>query len=328
MLDKITRDKVLELNAKNKSLREIASELKIGKTTVASIIKKAAAAVAQPEPQEQKQEQAQQSPELIITESSIDMNKGDADNFLNGLLSDGPDAGAPPPDLRGQDAFLNGLISEININEKPKGRKPKVPAPPKVQKAAKLFAELPVVRQEQAAPPKPAQLEKGELIAKLTLAANTFPDLLKDYIKPNKDEFLNSLQKKSQVELSALMSTMDYTRAIHNTAGVLKSLTITGASLLESGTKRFLRMRTDGFTALLSSIPDLDGILKEVAMENQGGIISKYQSPSVRLTTLIITTLLAVDSRNRSGMQQAYAAPQPAQDIPMATDLEQKYNEL
>ena len=317
MLDKITRTKVLELNAQNKSLREIAAELNIGKTTVSSIIKKAAVPALAQEPQ--------QSPELIISEPSIDMDKAASDNFLQGLLSDGPSAGEAPPDLRGQDAFLNGLISEININDKPKMKKGRAPAIPKTPKPVAKFAELPVVHQE---PPKPVQLEKGELIAKLTLAANTFPDLLRDYIKPNKEEFINSLQKKSQVELSALMSTMDYTRAIHNTAGVLKSLTVTGASLLEAGTKRIFKMRTDGFTALLSSTPDLDGILKEVAMENQGGIISKYQSPTVRLTTLIITTLLAVDSRNRSGMQQPYAAPQPPQDIPLAADLEQKYNEL
>lgn len=320
MLDKNVREKVLELSKQNKSLREIASELSIGKTTAASIIKKSKTV---PAPTVAPKQSPEQSPE-ILPKPSVDMDKAESDSFLQSLLSDGPEPG-PAPDVEGQTAFINGFIHELDLKEKRKPTKAKR-QPVKAARAAPVmkFSELPVVRQEPAAPPK-IQLEKGELVAKLTLYANTFPDALKDYIKPNKDEFIDALHKKSHNELSALLQSMDYSRSINNTAGVLKSLTLTGTALLEMGTKRFLKMRTDGFSQMIASASDLDSILKEISMENAGGIISKYQSPTVRLTTLLITTLLAVDARNRNGIQQPQSMQQPDQ---MAADLEQKYGEL
>lgn len=315
MHDKNTRDRVLELNKQNKSLREIATELSIGKTTVASIIKKSQAPALAPAPA------PELSPEKNIPEPSIDMDKAESDSFLQSLLSDGPAPG-PAPDIAGQNAFINGFISDLDLQKRKPVKAKRQPAKARAEPIMK-FAELPVVRQEPV-PSKAVHLEKGELVAKLTLYANTFPDALKDYIKPNKDEFIDALHKKSQNELTALLQSMDYSRSINNTAGVLKSLTLTGTALLEMGTKRFLKMRTDGFSQMIAAASDLDSILKEISMENAGGIIAKYQSPTVRLTTLLITTLLAVDARNRNGIQQPQPMPQPE----VSADLENKYNEL
>ena len=314
-------EKVIELNKANKSLREIGVELKIGKTTVASILKK------QNSPTEPKIT-ISELPVPAIIESTGIVTTMDTKNFLNSLIETAPVVAQP-----GQDAFLASFMSDIMKDDKTSKAK-------KMPKNKILFSEIPEtkysetkysnseVRQTVAKQEPVKPLEKGELIAKITLTVNTFEDQLRDYIKPNKDEFLNSLSKKTQNELSALISTMDYSRSINNTTAVMKSLTLTGAALLEMGTKRFLKMRTDGFTDMLRA-SDLENLLKEIAMENQNGIISKYQSPTVRLTTLIITSLFAVDARNRSNVYTPMSQGQNQnQQSTEGQDLRTKYNDL
>jgi hypothetical protein len=156
------------------------------------------------------------------------------------------------------------------------------------------------------------------LIGKITLNVQTFPDMLADIIKPSRDEFIDNLGSKSQSDLASLLSLIEYKRSVANTAAVMKTLTLTGASLLEMGTKRFLKMRTDGFADMLRNEPSIDGILKEIAMENANGIISKYQSPTARLTLLVVTSLMSVDARNR----------QRSATAPIAESVEKQYGDL
>jgi hypothetical protein len=77
-------------------------------------------------------------------------------------------------------------------------------------------------------------------------------------------------------------------------------------------------MRTEGFADMLRNEPTIDGILKEIAMENANGIISKYQSPTARLTLLVVTSLMSVDARNR----------QRSATAPIAASVETKYGDL
>jgi hypothetical protein len=319
MLDKSLIPKVLELKKKDKTLREIGAELGIGKTTVASILKKHSTVVPEvAEPTE--------SPKIIISEMDI-MDKGDTSAFLNSLGSV-PDSTMPTPSASAKDNFLKSFMADIKPIKTQK--EPKTPKP----KAKKIDFDLDnfiatTKPKEVKEPSKPLvpSLEKGELIARITLYTNTFPEVLKDYIKPDRVTFIDSLQKKSQTELSALMNTMDYSRTIDNTAKVMKSLTITGAAMVEMASKRFLRMRTDGFSNVIASIPELDSLLKEIAMENKDNIISRYQSPSIRLTTLVVTTLIAVDARNRAnGGAVQYPSQQTNQ--PVNEETAEKYNEL
>lgn len=307
MIDKSVKEKVLELNKQNKSLRDIAAELGIGKSTVASIVKKS---VKFSEPV------AEDSPQLIITEESK-MDNSVASEFLSGLGSPATKITPMPSDKK--DAFLDSFIAELNLDSvvKKKGR-PLAKVKPVMSEAPQRFNES-IIKSEPAV----RQLEKGELIAKITLNVQTFPDMLADFIKPNKDSFLDAIQKKTQTELSAILSTMEYSRSVANTTNVMKQMTLTGAAMLELGTKRFLRMKTDGFADMIRNTPEFEHILKEISMENQGGIIAKYQSPTVRLTTLIITALISVDAKNRSGaaniVNSASMAP---------ANLNEKYNEL
>lgn len=319
MLDKSIYDNVLKLKEEGKSLREIGLQLGIGKTTVASIIKRNAVKAVKEETQES------DSPKIIITETSI-KDMSETDSFLKSLNTvSGPEAG---PSKEAKDRFLKSFMADINLNEPLEKIVKK--SGPRAKKASFVLPDVPAMFQpKEAISANPPPMEKGELIAKLTLNINTFPEALKDYVKPNKDAFLDSLHKKSHTELSALMSSMDYTRSIDNTAKVMKSLTVTGAAIVEMGTKRFLKMRTDGFSAVIASIPELESLLKEIAMENKGGIISRYQSPTVRLTTLVVTTLIAVDARNRANAGNVqYPSQQQENKQPISEETEEKYNGL
>jgi len=304
MLDENIRQQVLTFHKENKSLRDIATILNIGKSTVATIIKKGVGQT----------HSLGQTPKLIITEQSIEEKKMDnavSDSFINSILEETSGGNGSNP---GSDAFLESFMNDL---DKPKkGRKPILPKAVK-QRDSKVVKPIEVVESTVSKVEIPRNLEKGELIAKITLNVNAFSEVLSDFIKPNKEEFLNSLQKKTATELSAIMSSMDYSRSIHNTTNVLKHLTSTGASLIEMGTKRFLKMKTDGFASTIHQITELDTILKEIAMENQGGIISKYQSPTVRLSALLITTLMTIDARNRINIS-----------VNQPVTVAEKYNEL
>ena len=301
MIDDATRSRVAELHEGKKSLREIAAELNITKSAVTTALKKLAAAAP---------------PKIIISEiKPVDMDSKKADDFMNSLVSAAPAPAAAPAAATGKkstagpkpvpDSFLAALMADDEPKPK-RGRQTKAAAPP------------PPKREARAQTPPPRVMDKGELIGKITLNVQTFPEMLADIVKPNREEFIEHLPKKSQSELTGLLSLIEYQRSVTNTAAVMKTLTLTGASLLEMGTKRFLKMRTEGFADMLKNEPSIDGILKEIAMENANGIISKYQSPTARLTLLVVTSLMSIDARNR---QRSGAAP-----VPEA--VSNKYNDL
>jgi hypothetical protein len=299
MIDDATRSRVAELHEGKKSLREIAAELNITKSAVTTALKKLAAAAP---------------PKIIISEiKPVEMDSKKADDFMNSLVSAAPAPAAAAPAAKKTaagpkpvpDSFLAALMADDEPKPK-RGRQTKAAAPP------------PPKREARAQTPPPRVMDKGELIGKITLNVQTFPEMLADIVKPNREEFIEHLPKKSQSELTGLLSLIEYQRSVTNTAAVMKTLTLTGASLLEMGTKRFLKMRTEGFADMLKNEPSIDGILKEIAMENANGIISKYQSPTARLTLLVVTSLMSVDARNR---QRSGAAP-----VPEA--VTNKYNDL
>lgn len=295
MIDDATRSRVAELHEGKKSLREIAAELNITKSAVSTALKKLAAAAP---------------PKIIISEiKPVEMDSKKADEFMNSFVS----APAPAPPAKATagpkpvpESFLAALMADVEPKPK-RGRQTKTAA-----------AAAPPKREARAQTPPPRVMDKGELIGKITLNVQTFPEMLIDIVKPNREEFIEHLPKKSQNELTGLLSLIEYQRSVTNTAAVMKTLTLTGASLLEMGTKRFLKMRTEGFADMLKNEPSIDGILKEIAMENANGIISKYQSPTARLTLLVVTSLMSVDARNR---QRSGAAP-------IAESVETKYGDL
>ena len=296
MIDDATRSRVAELHEGKKSLREIAAELNITKSAVSTALKKLAAAAP---------------PKIIISEiKPVEMDSKKADDFMNSLVSAAPAPAAAPAAKKtaaGPKPVPDSFLAALMADDEPK---------PKRGRQTKAAAAPPPKREARAQTPPPRVMDKGELIGKITLNVQTFPEMLADIVKPNREEFIEHLPKKSQSELTGLLSLIEYQRSVTNTAAVMKTLTLTGASLLEMGTKRFLKMRTEGFADMLKNEPSIDGILKEIAMENANGIISKYQSPTARLTLLVVTSLMSVDARNR---QRSGAVPEAVTN---------KYNDL
>jgi hypothetical protein len=283
----------MDLRAAGGSIRAIASQLSLSKSVVGNIIKSGGAkADAGP-------------PVLNIVESNIEpvasMDDAAANEFLSGLndMSDpGPKGGG-----KMDDDFLNSFMADIDLEGGPK----KLTAAA-AKKALKKHGSVAPERKATPAPkevvvkalPKPPVEDKGALIAKITLNANAFEDQLKDFLKPTKEEFIGGLLKKTQNELAALLSTMEYSRSINNTANILKHITYTGAAVLEMGTKKYLKMNTTGYADAIKATTELEALLREISMENQS-IVSTYQSPTMRLTALLVMTLMSVDSKNRAG---------------------------
>ena len=315
MIDDKVRAAVLDLRAGGSSIRAIASQLAVSKSVVGNIIKSGQPATAGPATAANAGPATAANagpPVLNNIESNIEtapMDDAAANEFLSGL-NDRADPG-PKGGGKIDDEFLNSFMADIDLEGGPK----KLTAAA-AKKALKKHAQAPEPKASPPPPqpkalPKPTE-DKGALIAKITLNANAFEDQLKDFLKPTKEEFICGLLKKTQSELAALLSTMEYSRSINNTANILKHITYTGAAVLEMGTKKYLKMNTSGYADTIKATTELGALLREIAMENQG-IVSTYQSPTMRLSALLIMTLMSVDSKNRAG------APVVAAD---------KYNDL
>jgi hypothetical protein len=315
MIDDKVRAAVLDLRAGGSSIRAIATQLAVSKSVVGNIIKSGQPAAANAGPATA----ANAGPPVLNNiEANVEtahMDDAMANEFLSGL-NDRADPG-PKGGGKIDDEFLNSFMADIDLEGGPK----KLTAAA-AKKALKKHGHAAPEPKAAVAPPPPKEAlvkhvpkpseDKGSLIAKITLNANAFEDQLKDFLKPTKEEFIGGLLKKTQNELAALLSTMEYSRSINNTANILKHITYTGAAVLEMGTKKYLKMNTSGYADTIKATTELEALLREIAMENQG-IVSTYQSPTMRLSALLIMTLMSVDSKNRAG------APVVATD---------KYNDL
>lgn len=152
--------------------------------------------------------------------------------------------------------------------------------------------------------------EKADVLAKIYMNANNFELVLKDVLRPSKDDFLKSVSKKGLGELRGLLRLMEHTRTVNNSANQLKHLVFMGASGVEM-LSQSLGMKTQGYAQVIrAQEEEIQSILREIALENADKL-QKYQSPSVRLTLLLTTTLLAVDSRGRQMEFQRMNAPPP-----------------
>lgn len=294
MIMDTVRASVMDLRAAGGSIRAIASQLSLSKSVVGNIIKSGGA----------KADATAGPPVLNIVETNIEpvvsMDDAAANEFLSGLndMSDpGPKGGG-----KMDDDFLNSFMADIDLEGGPK-KLTAAAAKKALKKHGSVAPERKAAPQPKEvavrAPPKPTE-DKGALIAKITLNANAFEDQLKDFLKPTKEEFIGGLLKKTQNELAALLSTMEYSRSINNTANILKHITYTGAAVLEMGTKKYLKMNTTGYADAIKATTELEALLREISMENQS-IVSTYQSPTMRLSALLVMTLMSVDSKNRAG---------------------------
>lgn len=206
-------------------------------------------------------------PNLVISEAT-------ASEFMKEIT------GVPIDVTPKQNAFLDKLVKDVT----------KPPRPPRTKT---------VVREEKAvAKPSDEPSSKAALISKISINVNSFMPLLRDYVKPSKEEFLHALPKKTVADLEILLKTLEHARTVGNAANQLKHLVFIGATAVEVASKRF-GMRSEGYAQALQAQEDeIKMILQEIAMERVESF-TKFQRPEVRLAVLLSTTLLSLDNANR-----------------------------
>lgn len=165
--------------------------------------------------------------------------------------------------------------------------------------------------------------EKAKVLSRIQMNVSNFEVVLQDVLRPSKEEFLKSLPKKGLGELRVILKSIEHTRAVNNMANQMKGMVMMGASGVEMLTTQF-GLRTQGYAQVIrAQEEEIQSILREIAFE-RAEQLTAYQRPELRLTMLLTTTLLAVDSRNR--MAQFRQAPQAQAEIP--AEAETKYGDL
>jgi uncharacterized protein YdbL (DUF1318 family) len=128
---------------------------------------------------------------------------------------------------------------------------------------------------------------------------DNFPEVLKDHIKPDRDGYIAKICKMSISDLHQTLKLLETVRSSNNMANQLKYLLYGASSIIEAGTQRFLGMQTQGYTQMVrQQEAEIQSCLREIAINN----VDRYKSiekPEARLVTVLVTTLLATDSRNR-----------------------------
>ena len=300
--------KVLDLHGSGKSIRALAAEFDVPRSTIASVLKRAAA----PEATETI------TPLEVETTIPTMIAQDDATQFLSAITT------TPIPIESANEAKKQDELTKLaeSMIQKPSVMNRKVRMPKEAQfddAINKLFGEE---KKPAKAPKQPAFLadipapSKADLITQITMNVEAFEPLLGNIIQPDREKFLKSLYSKSETDLSLLLGVMVKTRTLANATNQMRHtfyLTAQGAEVL---TSRFLSMRTDGFSqALRSQDEEVRMIMKEIAMEKLDSL-QKLQRPELRLAMLFTTTLLATDSANR---MKDVAQKQKETKVPAAT---------
>ena len=326
--------RIIELGKQQKAIREIATTVGVSKSTVSNVLRKAPAAAAQAT-QPSESPQAPVLPPIhpaeapdALNEISLVISEDRASQFLEDIHSkapqDPPDAttAATVPELKSaakKEAFINSFLESV-VPPAPPAKAPRASkAAPRAARSVKQAPSLltPFREEEDAE-------EKATLISTITMNVNAFEPLLKDLLKPSKDEFLTSLRRKSAAELAVTLKILEHTRTVGNISNQMRHLLYMGAMGVEVASSRFLSLKSQGFAvALRTQDEEIRMILREICMERVESL-KKIQRPELRLGMLMATTLLAVDSQNRMG---AAAAPTPTRGV-VAPEVEAKFGDL
>lgn len=198
--------------------------------------------------------------------------------------------------------------------------KPKRKNKSKKSSATNFLDSLDIAPRPQSLEVVDVDKEKADVLAKIYLNCNNFEVVLKDIIRPNKEEYLKGMARKSLGELRGTLRLLEQTRSVNNSANQLKHVIFMGASGIEMATQTF-GMKTQGYSNMIrAQEEEIQSILREIALENADRL-QKYQSPTARLALLMTTTLLAVDARGRQMEVHKMNAPPPP-------DAEEKYSGL
>jgi len=290
---------IYNLSQEGKSCAEIGEILGIGKSTASLLLRK-----------------KQKSKPVV--EKKMD------DAFVSQFVAE---VSAPTPSLgnskSSKDKELDKFLETFVIDDGPV----KMPKPRGRAKKNLLddFTPLPQAVVARPVVPKEPEMDKGMLITKIHINVENFGEVLKDYIKPSKEEYLAKVSKMGISELKSTLNLLDTTRISTSMAMQMKHLLFGAAAAIEFGTSKILQMKTEGYAEMIRRQDmEIQSCLREIALNN----IESYkgmglEKPQTRLATLMVMSLLSLDSRNRvAAMQtrQTNVFVQPA--------TEQKYADL
>jgi len=297
---------MLELS-KDKSIRQIAEEMKISKSVVGSTLKK------------HRRTDDEAVPTLVVNEiipniqEETMISQKKADTFLASIK---PSVNAPPPnpkEIAKRDAVINSFLSGSPAGVEVKPKKTRAPR--------KQSVNIPTMFDSIVGHHESTE-NKASLISRITLNVNTFEPILKDFVKPNKETYLSSMGKKTEQELEIILKTLEHTRSVYNISTQLRSFVYMGSSAIEYGTQKFMKMKTEGFAqALQIHDQEIRMCLAEYCMDKVD-TFQKVNRPEAKLASIIVLTLLSVDAKNRMS-----TASSPV-NVPVAADVAQEYKDL
>ena len=311
-----TRGKVQELIKSGKTMREVAKILGISKSTV-STVSKAPLAVSdkipeilsnvKPEPMDDSAfisaiNGTGQQPLEVVPEVKQPINKARQASILNKFmnLGQGPTEGVEPASKKGRKT-VDDLLSKLGAG----------------RSARRVVdtSDISVVREDFQ--------DKSVYITKITMNVDNFPEVLKDHIKPDRDGYIAKICKMNVSDLHQTLKLLETVRSSNNMANQLKYLLYGATNIIEVGTQRFLGMQTQGYAQMVrQQEAEIQSCLREIAINN----VDKYKSiekPEARLVTVLVTTLLATDSRNRMERVRTDFKTRPVDP-----EAEKKYEDL
>ena len=306
---------VVKMRGEGYTVREISTKLAIGKSSVSDIMKAQAPAI---------------TPDKTLSEPVTEQQPMASPAEINSFLSDiSPPAAAPAKGAMETNAFLDSFAAKMAPAAKYDlpDAEPE-PKPRKARGKPKRSPEMLIEEVDQAAPPPPPppppapELPKGELIAKITGLVTNYGPILQQHVKDSAS-FVEKLPSRSQGDLKTTLELLEATKTIHNSSQALHLLFGGFAGGVELFGSKVLRLKTEGYQALLLSQDQaLKDIFRDIAYENVNSL-KKIQRPELRLGLLMVQTLMLTDARNRAS---AKASDSPAGPETVANDT--KYGDL
>ena len=318
------RKQVKELAAEGKTVRQIAATLGISKTTAATINNEPKVTFGEPKVTFAVANAT--IPQIISTDTVEPMDDASFASAITGASGTNAVVEAKPIPKGTVDRILAdfGNITAEPLAKKAKGK----------GKASGLDAFLaefsepetkakPMKGRSQMVVQSEEFEDKSVYIAKIQMNVDNFAEVLKDHIKPDRDGFLAKVSKMSLSDLNSTLKLLETIRSSNNLANQMKYLLYGGANFIELGTQRFLGLKTQGYAQQLrQQEAEIQSCLREIAINNVESY-KKIEKPEMRLATVLVTTLLATDSRNRlEGMRNEF------KNKAVSSEQEDKFNEL
>jgi hypothetical protein len=130
----------------------------------------------------------------------------------------------------------------------------------------------------------------------------------------NKEEQIKKMSKMSEIELQTILQQVEHSRGVNMIANQLKYMVYMGTTGIEQFTQKVFKLKTNGYSDLIRAQDEqLTLILRDMALDSSFEKMAGYQTPTIRLGTFLITSLLLLDSKNRQAI--------PPEENPKFKDL-------